>query len=176
MTNSKIMKGISLIRTRLRRNLVNVQGISLIEILVVIMIFAILGILISRVILVTLRGSGKTDSLVRIRENLSYSLSIMEREIRNAETISCPSPTRVNYSNSRGVAAYFSCQDNRVASGSAWLTSEEISITACSFNCTESSGQVPPSLTISLEARDALVAGVEASQVTATTKILLRTY
>jgi prepilin-type N-terminal cleavage/methylation domain-containing protein len=154
----------------------NQRGISLIEILVVIMIFAILGILISRVILVTLRGSGKSDSLVKIRENLDYSLSIIEREIRNAETISCPSATQVNYTNSRGTSASFSCQSSRVASGSAWLTSDEVSITACSFICTAASGHVPPSLTVSLEAKDASVTGAEAGQATATTKIFLRTY
>jgi prepilin-type N-terminal cleavage/methylation domain-containing protein len=152
------------------------RGISLIEILVVITIFAILGILISRVILVTLRGSGKSDSLVKIRENLDYSLSIIEREIRNADTITCPSSTQVNYTNSRGTAATFSCQNSRVASGSAWLTSDEIAITACSFACTDASGHVPPSLTISLEAKDATKTGVEAAQATATTKIFLRTY
>jgi prepilin-type N-terminal cleavage/methylation domain-containing protein len=160
----------------MKRNLVNSQGISLIEILVVIMIFAILGVLISRVILVTLRGSGKSDSLVKIRENLDYSLSVMEREIRNAETITCSSPTRVNYTNSRGVAAYFSCQTSRVACGSGWLTSDEVSITACSFTCTAASGHAPPSLTISLEAKDATVTGIESAQATATTKIFLRTY
>ncbi len=140
------------------------------------MIFAVLGILISRVILVSLRGSGKSDSLVKIRENLNYSLSVIEREIRNAETITCSSPTQVDYTNSRGVATYFSCQDQRVASGSAWLTSNEVSITTCSFTCTAASGHVPPSLTVSLEAKDATVTGIEASQATATTKIFLRTY
>lgn len=158
------------------KNLKFKKGISLIEILVVIMIFAILGILISRVILVTLRGSGKSDSLVKVRENLSYSLAVIEREIRNAETITCPSSTQVNYTNSRGTSTYFSCSGSRVASGSAWLTSDEVSITACSFTCTAASGHVPPSVTISLEAKDATITGVVAAQATVTTKIFLRTY
>ncbi len=160
----------------MKRNLVNVLGISLIEILVVIMVFAILGILISRVILVTLQGSGKSDSLVKIRENLSYSLAVIEREIRNAETIVCPSTTQVNYTNSRGISTYFSCSGARVASGSAWLTSDEVSITACSFTCTAASGHVLPSVTISLEAKDATITGAGGAQATATTKIFLRTY
>ena len=159
------------------------SGVSFIEILVVIAIFAILGVLVARITLVTLRGSNKSDSLIKVRENLDFSLAVMERGIRNAEAvIPCPNPdtTVLNYSDSEGVSSSFSCVNvgatGYVASASARLTSDEIKITSCSISCTQGAGAVPPSVTISLEAADARATGVEAAQVSATTKIFLRTY
>ena len=160
------------------------KGISLIEILIVVAIFAVLGVLISRVILTTLRGSSRSDNLVKVRDNLDYALSIMERQIRNAESVSpCPnSPpyTRIDFRDSNGIAAYFACTNvgasGYVASGSARLTSDQVAITACSLVCNAASGRVPPSVDISLEARGANQTGVERAMVTAVTKIFLRTY
>lgn len=159
------------------------KGVSLIEILIVVAIFAVLGLLISRVILTTLRGSNRSDSLVKVRDNLDYALSVMERQIRNADSVSpCPNPdpTRVDFRDSNGIAAYFACTNvgpsGYVASGSARLTSDQVAITACSLTCTPAAGRVPPSVDISLEARGANQTGVERAMVTIATKIFLRTY
>jgi prepilin-type N-terminal cleavage/methylation domain-containing protein len=159
------------------------KGVSLIEMLVVVAIFAVLGILISRVILTTLRGSNKSNSLVKVRENLDYALAVMERQIRNADSVTtCPNPdhSRIDYRDGRGTATFFSCANigpaGYVASGSARLTSSEIGITSCSFSCTPAVGRVPPSVTINLIGEDPNSPGVEGAQVTVTTSIFLRTY
>ena len=159
------------------------KGVSFIEILVVIAIFAILGVLVARITLVTLRGSNRSDSLVRVRENLDFSLAVMERGIRNAGAVNpCPNPdtNTLSYTDADGVSTSFSCVNvgatGYVASGSARLTTDEIKITACSISCTQGAGAVPPSVTISLEAADARATGIEAAKATATTKIFLRTY
>lgn len=159
------------------------KGVSFIEILVVIAIFAILGILVARITLVTLRGSNRSDSLVKVRENLDFSLAVMERGIRNAESVSpCPNPdtTSIAFADADGIPTTFSCVNvgaaGYVASGSARITSDEIKITSCSIACSPGSGGVTPSVTISLEAADARATGIEAAKATATTKIFLRTY
>ena len=159
------------------------KGVSLIEILIVVTIFAVLGLLVSRVILTTLRGSNRSDSLVKVRDNLDYALSVMERQLRNAESVSpCPNPdtTRIDFKDSDGISAYFACTNvgsaGYVASGSARLTSDQVSIIACSLTCSPAAGRAPPSVNISLEARGANQAGVERAIVTAATKIFLRTY
>ncbi|KKW14525.1 MAG: hypothetical protein UY55_C0007G0001 [Candidatus Jorgensenbacteria bacterium GW2011_GWB1_50_10] len=159
------------------------KGVSFIEILVVIAIFAILGILVARITVVTLRGTNRSDSLVKVRENMEFSLAVMERGIRNAEVVNpCPNPdtTVLNYSDADGVPTSFSCVNvgatGYVASGSARLTSDEIKITACSLSCSPGSGGVNPSVTISLEAADARATGIEAAKASATTIIFLRTY
>lgn len=159
------------------------KGVSFIEILVVISIFAVLGILVARIVLVTLRGSNKSDSLVRVRENVDFSLSVMERNLRNAESVSpCPNPdtTTVNYVDAEGIPGSFSCVNvgatGYVASGSARLTTDDIKITACSIVCAPGTASINPSVTITLEAADARATGIEAARATATTKIFLRTY
>ena len=159
------------------------KGISLIEMLIVVAIFAVLGVIISRVILTTLRGSSRSDNLVKVRDNLDYALSVMERQIRNAESVSpCPNSdtTRIDFRDSNGIAAYFACTNvgagGYVASGSARLTSDQVAITACSLTCSPAAGRVPTSVDISLEARGANQTGIERAVVTAATKIFLRTY
>jgi len=160
------------------------KGVSFIEILVVIAIFAILGVLVARITVVTLRGTNRSDSLVKVRENMEFSLAVMERGLRNAEAVNpCPNPdtTVLAYSDADGVPTSFSCVNvgatGYVASGSARLTSDEIKITACSLSCSPSSGgATTPSVTISLEAADARATGIEAAKASATTKIFLRTY
>ena len=159
------------------------KGVSLIEIIIVVAIFSVLGVLVSRVILTTLRGSNRSGSSVRVRENLDYALAVMERQIRNAEDASpCPNadPLRIDYRNESGTATYFACvspgANGYVASGSARLTSDEVTISSCSFTCFPASGRVPPSVSINLEAKDVNAVGIEAAVVTATTRIFLRTY
>ena len=162
---------------------ISARGVSFIEILVVIAIFAILGVLVGRITLITLRGSNKSESLGKVRTNLDYSLAVMERQLRNAETASpCNNTavTTINYTDIDGIPSSFSCINigptGYIASSSARLTTDEIKITACSFPCSPAAGRVPPAVTISLEAADAKTTGIEAAKVTATTKIFLRTY
>lgn len=160
------------------------SGISLIEILVVIAAFAILGILATRAVLLTLRGSRKSESLVKVRENVNYALGIIERQLRNANGVDCTTSTAslLYYNDERGRRVSFSCvqigstTDGYVASGSARLTSSEVRVTSCSFSCSAGSGDVLPSVTVNVTARDATATGVESAQVTSSTQIFLRTY
>lgn len=159
------------------------KGVSLIEILIVVAIFAVLGILISRVIITTLRGSSRSENLVKVRDNLDYALSVMERQLRNAESVSpCPNPdtTRIDFRDSNGISTFFACTNvgasGYIASGSARLTNDQVAITACSLVCTPATGRVPPAIDISLEARGVNQTGIERAIVTAATKIFLRTY
>ena len=163
-----------------------VKGTSFIEILVVVAIFAVLGLLVSRVILVTLRGSNKSEALVKVRENLDYALAVMERQIRNAnEVLPCTNnpTTQLDYKDQTGKASSFACitngSDVYVASGSARLTNNEVVITSANcliFTCIRSSGTNQPSVMITLEARDAHATSIESAKVSSSTQIFLRTY
>ena len=158
----------------------NTKAFSLIEILVVISIFAIIGVLSTRSIFQTLRSARKSDSLIRVRENVNYALGIIERQVRNAESVNCASVTPLNlpYVAGDGVPTFFNCTlgaIGRIASGSAILTSNDISITACNFTCTPTVNN-PPSITISITAEDNTSTGPEKGSVTSQTEILLRNY
>lgn len=157
------------------------KGFSLVEILIVITIFAVIGLLSTRSVFLTLRGAKKSDSLVRVRENVNYSLSIIERQLRNSESVTCPNPSTniLNYVSLEGTATTFSCvtagTDKYIASGSARLTSSDIIVSSCAFTCTVGVN-TPPSVKITVEAVDANSTTVEKGTVTTQTEIVVRNY
>jgi hypothetical protein len=158
----------------------NIEGISLLEILVVIAIFTVLAVITTRAVLLTLRGSRKSESMAKVREDLDYSLSVIDRNLRNAEEIDVASCTgnRVDYVDELGNSSYFACLETSgvgyVASGSARLTSNKVDVISCNFSCDDTIS--PPSVTISLEAQSTEGSGIEGSVVTVSTKIYLRNY
>ena len=158
-------------------------GISLLEILVVIAVFAILAVLASSAILLTLRGARKSESLLGVRENIDFSIAVIERNLRNANRISpCPNPitTVIDYQDELGESAAFSCDLSAspgfIASVSARLTSDSVDVTACSFICVAGTGGTPDSVDISITATDASSTGAESAVVTSNTKVFLRNY
>ncbi len=167
-----------------KRNIKNIKGFSLIEILVVITIFAVLGIIVTSSIVLTLQGTKKSESLIKVRENLNYSLAVIERNIRNANSIPvCPEEdsSAINYLDQYGQATSFSCantgqEDSYIASGSSRLTTDAIKLIGCSFVCTPSDSSTPPFVTIDLIVEDASASGSQKAEVTASTQIYLRNY
>jgi len=162
----------------------HLKGMSLLEILVVVSIFAVLGVITTRAVLLTLQGSKKSESLVRVRENLNFALGTVERQIRNADSVTeCPNPDAnlITYADARGDASTFSCvnigsDDGYIASASARLTSDTVNVTTCSFVCAVGSSLNPPSVTITMEATDKSATGIQGSSVSTTTQIYLRNY
>lgn len=154
------------------------DGFSIVEILVVIMIFAVIGILATESIALSIRGSKRSESTISVRENLNYSLAVIERALHNAESVNCPSSTSISYTDAISQPADFTCDlaSGYVASSSARLTGSDVFVTDCSFSCTPGGAGVPPSVVISLTAQDAGLSGLEQAQITTTTQIMLRAY
>ena len=155
------------------------NGFTLIEILVVISIFAVIGVLSTRAIMLSIQGSKKGSSSVTARENLSYSLAVIERLLRNANQISSCTSSKITYLDEGGVSGSFSCVapggSGYIASGSARLTSTEVAVTSCLISCDLTSE--PPSATIDTTVKDVDTAGTkEGTQISVSSKILLRTY
>ena len=95
----------------------------------------------------------------------------------------CPNvdPLVISYSDSNDVSSSFSCinvgSTGYIASGSARLTNNEISVTSCTFACSQGSASTPPKVTIDLKAVDAGSQGSkEGASVSISTEINLRTY
>lgn len=158
------------------------KGVSLIEILVAISIFAILGVVMSRAILLTLRGVRKSESTLKAKENINYAMAVVERALRNADGVTCPNsvPTVLDYTDEKGEATTFSCiglgtADSYIASGSARLTNTDITIKSCSITCA-TSVNTNPTVTLDISAGDKSAVGIENSTFTSTTQILLRSY
>jgi prepilin-type N-terminal cleavage/methylation domain-containing protein len=173
--------------TTKNKNLDN--GFSLIEILVVLFVFSILIVVVTQTLAISLRGSRKSESVGNTRTNVQYAVNVMDRLLRNARSLSCPTSTisKLNYVDEHGNAAYFECVTvsgkSYIASNSASqrLTSDTVTITNCSdatkpvFRCTQGAG-VPDAVDIFINGTDANVSGIEGSSVPISTKILLRNY
>src|SRR3972149_10310777 len=106
----------------------NLQGFSMIEILVVILVFATLAALSTESLLLSLRGSKRSESTIRVRENLNYALSIIERQLHNAESVICPNSTTISYTDANFLQSDFTCNTGSgfIASASAQLTANTV--------------------------------------------------
>lgn len=168
----------------------NFKGFSLIETLVVLGLFAVVGVVTTASLFTVLRSARKTDAIGRVKSNLDYAVSIMERQIRNANSISTsggcfapiPTPNEIDFTDSDNNPNKFSCQGlptGFVASGSANIrvTSAQVNITNCSITCfAGASGSVPPYVNFTLTGVDAGTSGVEGATATVSNKVYLRTY
>jgi prepilin-type N-terminal cleavage/methylation domain-containing protein len=161
------------------------KAFTLLEILVVVSIFAALGILITRSVILTLGGGKKSESIVSVRENLDYSLAVIERQLRNANSITDCTNTdtsKISYTDQNGTLTDFSCNNiggsssvGYVASGSSTLSGNNVDITSCSFVC-ELGDSFPSSVTVSLSGKNDSAVGTENTIISATTKVSLRNY
>lgn len=159
------------------------SGMSLIEILIVVGIFAILGVITTNSVLLSLRSARKSESQQKVRENLNYTLSIIERNVRGAQSITtCPNidPLVLDYKSADNIDTTFSCvsvgTDGYVASGSARLTADDIAITSCSITCSQTDVNNPPVVKVMLEGTSKSTQGAENVIVPAQTEITLRNY
>lgn len=160
-----------------------IEGMSLLEIMVAITIFAMLGVVMSRAILLTLRGARKSESTLKAKENISYAMAVIERSLRNADEVTCPTtgPTQLDYTDEAGTTTFFSCvglgtEDAYVASGSARLTSTDIVIQECSFSCSQAATNTNPVITVDISANNLGATGIENSTFSSSMQILLRSY
>lgn len=168
------------------------RAFSFVETLVVIGMFAIISVIVSRATAVTLVGSRKSDASSLVRENLSFAVSVIERHLRSAREItsSCTGATAssINYLDQNGNPASFLCNpdvacssttNTYVASGSALsrLTNpDKICITSCQFVCTSPAAGMPPTIRISIEGKSKEASGVEDTSVRLETGVSLRAY
>jgi len=160
------------------------KGYTLIEILVVVTVFAAISLITSQTIILTLRGTKKAESISKVRSNLDNAVGSMERQLRGAKSIvsacaGAASPTII-FVDQNNNQVTFSCnnvnsnnQPSNIASGSASLTTSDVAISACSFTCTPAAGNNPPSILISVTGNDLTGQG---SSVPVVTQVTLRNF
>lgn len=181
----KLKSGYSLGGTRLRRSLASSQrGYSLVEIMVVLALFAILVLVATQTLLLSLRSANKSEALGRVKENLEYSVSIMERYLRGAKSITttCPNTdtNTLSFIDKDDVARTFSCVnpgvDGYINLNTNRLTDQKISVLSCTIACSTVIGS-PPSVEITIVAQDkSSVPGADQAQATSKTTVVLRQF
>lgn len=156
-----------------------ISGYSLIEMLVVVSIFAVLGVISTQSIFVTIRSARKTEALSRVSENLNYTLGVIERQIQNAQEISsCPFDgfNYVDYIDQDGSPKKFELVTASLFWGTENITSSQVNISSAIFTCIDQVGKVPVSLDVILTGNDPNTTGAETAELTLTSKIYLRQY
>lgn len=140
--------------------MVKEKGFTLIEILVVVGIFAIIAVIGSGSFFSLLRGSTKSRSASTVKQNGDYALGVMERMIRNARYLEensggliCDSGmTEIKIKNPDGGSTEFKCEANSISSDSGELVrkliDEELTVTDCQFDCREGGTLNPQVVTI----------------------------
>src|SRR4030042_3219587 len=130
----------------------SIFGYSIIEILIVIGIFAVFSKVVTQSVILSLRGTKKSGSVVNVKEDLEYAASTIERVLQNAKEITNPNPCTgtqayIDFISRDGVQTNFKYEtgsDSRITQtygGNTYrLTSNRVDITACTFNCTVESG------------------------------------
>lgn len=160
------------------------KGYTLIEILVVVTVFSVISLITSQTIILTLRGTKKAESISKVRTTLDAAVGAMERQLRGAKSIvsACTGAASqsIIFVDQNNNQVTFSCigvnnnnQPASIASGSASLTTADVTISACSFTCTPAAGNNPPSVLISVTGNDLTGQG---SSVPVVTQVTLRNF
>jgi prepilin-type N-terminal cleavage/methylation domain-containing protein len=156
------------------------KGFSLIEILVVIGLFALIGIVTTQAVLTSLKGSRIVDSEANIRQNVNYAMNVIERNLRNAKSITTPCPNNgaINYQDqdemAQSISLVTSGNEGYIAiNGTNRLTSPQVRVTAFTVTCSPVAN--PSQIDMVLTAVDPNATSDEAATVTTSNKVVLRT-
>lgn len=168
------------------------RGFSLIETLVVVALFAVIAAVVAQATAVSLTGSRKADAAGKVRENISYAVNVVERQLRSARRVSSAcSPSgetgqTVLFTNEDGASATVGCTTGpssyvyfsppAPATTMVLTNRQTVSITNCTFVCTEGSGNLPPKIDITIEGTSRETEGAEAGIVQVQTSVNLRAY
>jgi|GEM_PF-2483250 len=167
------------------------NGFSLIEILVVIAIFALIIAVVSSAITSSMVGIRKSDNTVSVRENMSLALGLVERKLRSARGVTACTETAIDFISENNRLFRVFCNPSQVCDSTTstsisitedGLTSrltnlDTICITACEFICTPPPSPGPTkSVKIFLEGSDKETTGAENSRVRLETTVSLRAY
>ncbi len=137
-------------------------GFTLVEMLAVMVVFIIVGSIMLSILVTTFRTSQKTDTLTQVRENGNYVLTQMAKTIRSATGLVAPFPcvTPVITSTLTVLTPdhnqiIYDCTippsptPATIASNSASvLDTSAVTLTACSFTCTQNSKSELPIIQI----------------------------
>jgi prepilin-type N-terminal cleavage/methylation domain-containing protein len=173
-----------------KKKLLKSNGFTLIEVLVVAGLLVVVAVVISNMFFTTFRSSTKTKALTTVKQNGDYTLAVMERLIRGSQevTSSCPEvpPAAPIVTNNitikmlNGDEIVFSCdlENKLIASNGANLTSDQVKLDNCSFECRSQGEFYPQVVTIdfTLSQANEAVREEERAKVDFETTVVTRNY
>lgn len=161
------------------------SGFSLVEMLIVMFLFALLAFIVTQSTLQSFRGTRKVDASSKVRDNLDFAASLVERNIRNAKSITSvcdgASHASIAFVTQTGVAGRYVCSGGSnqyvtdAATGSR-ITSSDVSLSSCSFTCTSNGAYNPPIIDYVFAGTAVGADGTDASFATISRRVVLRVY
>ena len=133
------------------------RGYTLIELLAVTAILVALSVVVSNIIVTTLRGSTKTKVTTNVAQNGEYAQSVISSIISDSRNIvavdgsdidDCASPTppsstsSIRFKRIDGGTTEISCEqingtDTIASNGAALVNTSSVIVSACSFSCSQ---------------------------------------
>lgn len=80
----------------------SISGFTVIEVLMVVVILSIISIASTNLLFTSLGGSGKAAGLAMLKQNGDHAISLIERNVRWADSASCPGIAQLEFENSDG--------------------------------------------------------------------------
>lgn len=106
------------------------KGYSLIEVLLAVTLIAVIMIAATQFLFTTLSGTGKATALAVIKQNGDHAVGVIDRRIRDAQSVDCPTADSLLLTYTSATDTTFSITAFRVTlttvSGDAYLTSSRI--------------------------------------------------
>ncbi len=161
------------------------NGFSLVEMLVATVIFAILAVVGTQIVAVSLRNTNKGEKVTEVRENVDYAFNVIARELRNAESINVATSTdtAIQYTDADGIVSTIDCtgsSNGRLRVNGAVITGGDIVVdcnaAADVFTYQPATATSPYSITITVTAYDVRRLGIDGAGQTTTTRIIVRSF
>jgi|SRR3989344_3429504 len=151
------------------------KGYTLIELLAVIIILVAVGTIITSILVSSLRGGNRSNTVNEVRQNGNHMLSQMSKMIAYAKSFDgvsidgvnyvkdcvvtippppTPTPTPASYSYVKitsfdGGQTVFSCGNGTIASnGASFINTTNLSVSSCSFSCNQTNFLSAPTIDI----------------------------
>ncbi len=137
------------------------RGFTLVELLVVMVVFSLVGAITGAILVNSLRTSNKANSLTVLKQNGDYVIEQTEKLLREARVLKSPFPcglpsqptqqASIALVNSDGLEIDLACMGNTIASNGASLldtTAVVIPPGSCTFTCSQQSNSDFPIISL----------------------------
>jgi prepilin-type N-terminal cleavage/methylation domain-containing protein len=160
-------------------------GYTLIELMVAVTLFVILGTLVSGVILYSTRNATKSESMTKVRGRMDFAVQVLTRQLREAKGLTCTAYgtpiSMITYTPQIGPDTTFSVNilgdgTFELASGSAKLIADDVRIVDSNliFTCTDETLDSPATVRIKFTAKTApTVVGIQSDDISVDTLVKL---
>lgn len=156
-------------------------GFTLIEIIVVTGLLSTIGLIAASIFFSALKGGAKAEILKEVKQNGDYAVSTMGSAMRNAREITTlcnnSSQSSIAIVNPNYLTTTFDCVGGQIASNSAFLTSNKLMVSDCSFTCSlQSKGLKKIKIKFTLGQRETGVPVEEEASATFETTVYTRSF